>query len=194
VDDSELADLLSKARQGKEGALERLLERLRPWLRQRAEKRLGQGLGARLDGSDVVQEVHLRLWDHFDQFRGDTVGQLLAWVDGIVDNCITDCRRRQGAAKRNVGVEVAGGDRFPGLAADATTPSQGAMRNEDAARLAEALQHLSETQRLVFRLRFFEGLPFEEVAHRAGVTAANARVLMLRATERLRNELGEKRD
>ncbi len=190
MDDNELAALLNEARQGNEGALGELLERLRPWLRQRAENCLGQGLGARLDASDIAQEVHIRVWDHFAQFQGNSVGQLRAWVDGILGNCITDCHRRQRAAKRDVGAEKAGDNLFPGLPADATTPSQGAVRKEDAARLAEAVERLPEMQRLVFRLRMQEGLPFEEVARRVDVTVGNARVLMVRATERLRKELG----
>ena len=49
----------------------------------------------------------------------------------------------------------------------------------------------SKTRRLVFRLRFYEELPFAEVARRVGVTVVNARVLMVRATERLKKELAE---
>ena len=68
------------------------------------------------------------------------------------------------------------------------------MCSEGHARLTEALERLPEQQRLVFRLRFYEGLPFDEVARRAGVTAGNARILMMRATERLRNELGDEHE
>jgi hypothetical protein len=54
-------------------------------------------------------------------------------------------------------VEVAGGDLFPGLAADGSTPLQGAMRHEEQGRLALALQRLLEKQRQVFQLRMQEG-------------------------------------
>jgi RNA polymerase sigma-70 factor (ECF subfamily) len=193
-DNEELAGLLTEARKGNETALAALLTRLRGRLRQHAQCLLGQRLGARLDGSDIAQEVHLRAWRCFDQFRGDSVPQLLAWVEEILHTVITDCRRRHGAGKRDASAEVAGAYLFPALAVDGTTPSQGAMRNEQQARLTEALQRLPEKQRLVFRLRFSEGLPFEEVARRAGVTVGHARVLMLRATERLRHELGDKHE
>jgi RNA polymerase sigma-70 factor (ECF subfamily) len=167
---------------------------LRPWVRWQAQGLLGQRLAARLDGSDIVQEVHLRALERFDQFQGDYMPQLRAWIETILRNIITDCRRRHGAEGRDVNAEVAGGDLFPGLAADATTPSQGAMRHEQQARLSAALQRLPEKQRLVFHLRFSEGLPFEEVARRAGVSVGNARVLMVRALERLKNELGDEHE
>jgi RNA polymerase sigma-70 factor (ECF subfamily) len=152
---------------------------------------LGQRLGARPDGSGVAQEVHLRAWAGFDQFAGQTVPQLLAWIEQVLQNAVSDCRRRHGAGKRDAGQEVAGAELFQGMAGDGTSPSQGAGRNEQGARLVEALQRLPEKQRLVFRLRLYEGLPFEEVARRAGVSVVNARVPLLRATEKLRSELGD---
>jgi RNA polymerase sigma-70 factor (ECF subfamily) len=192
VDENEELDrLLTSAQKGNEEALPVLLDRLRPWVRQCAQGLLGRRLGARVDGSDIAQEVHARVWRDFDQFQGQTVAQLRAWIETTLRNIITDCRRHHGAGKRDADAEVAGADLFPGLSAGATTPSQGAMRNEQQARLAQALERLPEKQRLVFRLRLCDGLPFEEVARRVGVTVINARVLMLRATENLRKELGE---
>jgi RNA polymerase sigma-70 factor (ECF subfamily) len=120
-DDEELARLLTEARTGDQQALGALLARLRAWVRHRAQGLLGRRLAARLDGSDVVQDVHLRAFEHFDQFRGDSVPQLRAWVEEILQNVITDCRRRHGAGKRDADAEVAGGDLFPGLPADATS-------------------------------------------------------------------------
>ncbi len=193
-DDEELAGLLAQARKGDHQALGTLLVRLRGWVRGWAQSHLGQRLLARLDGSDIAQDVHLRAVEHFDQFQGDSVPQLRAWVAEMLKNVLIDCFRRQRAGGRDPGLEVAGDDLFRGLAADATTPSQVAIRNEQQARLSEALRRLPETQQLVFRLRLYEGLPFEEVARRAGVTVGNARVLMVRATERLRKELGDEHE
>jgi RNA polymerase sigma-70 factor (ECF subfamily) len=193
-DNEELTSLLAEARKGNKQALGALLAQLRPWLRRQAQALLGHRLAARLDGSDIVQDIHLRALEHFDQFQGDSVLRLQAWIAEILRNVITDCRRRQGAGKRNRDKEVPGGDLFSGLAAHATTPSQGAMRNERQGRLDEALKQLPEKQRLVFQLRLYEQLPFEEVAQKVGVTVVNARVLMVRAIEKLKKELGDEHE
>ena len=193
-DNEELAHLLAEARKGDTQALGDLLERLRGWVRQCAHSRLGQGLGARVDGSDIAQVVNIQVWKSFDQFRGHSVPELLGWIKEILQNAITDCIREHGADKRDPSLEVPGGDLFSGVAADATTPSQGAIRNEQHTRLSEALQQLSPMQQRVFCLRLYEGLPFEEVARRLDVTVGNARVLMVRATERLKNELGDEHE
>jgi RNA polymerase sigma-70 factor, ECF subfamily len=187
----ELAGHLAEARMGNQQALGTLLVGLRPWVRGRAQFMLGQLLRARVDGSDIVQEVHLRAFGRFDEFRGATVPQLLAWLQTILGNVIVDCRRYHGAHGRDVDAEEPGGDHFPALPADGTTPSQGAIRNEQQARLTEALQRLPEKYRQVVYMQVYQGLSYEEIAPRVGVSANYARVLMVRATEKLRKELGD---
>ncbi len=191
TDVHELEPLLRRVRSGDAQALTALLEWLRPRVRLRAENVLGGRLGARLDASDVAQEVSLRVHRGIGGLRGEAAPQLLAWVEEILQNVVADCRKHHAAQARAVGREVGDG-LFPCLASDTTALEQRVLRDERTARLEEALQRLPEKQRTVFQLRLHEQLPFEEVAKRAGVTVVNARVLMVRATERLRQELGEK--
>jgi RNA polymerase sigma-70 factor (ECF subfamily) len=187
-----LQPLLPLALAGDREARAGLLGKLRDWARARATALVRQG--RRFDCSDIAQVLCLRIHENFDSFQGQTVPQLLAWCEQVLRNVVADCQRRNAAQKRNAGREVAGEAHFAGLAGTDTSPSQRAQYNERLARLAAALQCLSQTQRLVFQLRLYEGLPFEEVARRVGVTAGNARVLMMRATERLRQELEDDRE
>ncbi|HEY7330667.1 MAG TPA: sigma-70 family RNA polymerase sigma factor [Gemmataceae bacterium] len=189
-DNEELARLLNEARKGNKRALGHMLMQLRPWIRRQAEGLLGQRLRARMDGSDIVQDVHVRAFEHFGQFQGDSLARLNVWVEEILRNVITDCRRRHGAGKRDAGREQGDGDQLSHMQGHGTTPSQGAMRIENQARLFEALQRLPEKYRRVLQLRFYDGLPFEEVAQKIGVTVGNARVLAVRAIEKLKNEIG----
>jgi RNA polymerase sigma-70 factor (ECF subfamily) len=186
-----LEPLLRRALAGDPQARADLLGHLRDWARARGQDLAGRGLGPRLDASDIAQEVGLRVHRAFDTFGGQTVPQLLGWADQIVQNVVADIHRRQGADKRDAGREVAGAGLLCEVAGDGTSPSQQAVRHEREARLTEALGQLPEQQRLVFQLRLYEGLPFKEVARRVGVSEGHARVLMLRATERLRQELGD---
>ena len=50
------------------------------------------------------------------------------------------------------------------LAADQSSPSQRAQRNEEALRLAEALEHLPETQREALVLQHWHGWSLSEIA------------------------------
>src|SRR5262249_19147822 len=114
-------------------------------------------------------------------------------------NAVADVRRHHAARVRDGGRDVAGGGLFPGLASDTTGPGERAERAEEAellpGRLARgegALEHLPENQRAGLVVRWRAGMSFEEIAGRVGVTAGNARVLVVRATERLRELLGER--
>jgi RNA polymerase sigma-70 factor (ECF subfamily) len=175
------APLLAAARRGEQQALERLFGELRDIVCGRAR---GRG-----DASDVAQDVMLKLHEHFGLFQGQTWPELLAWAQKVLGNQLIDDHRHDRAQVRDEGREVAGGDLFPGLPAGGTTPSRAAVRNEEEARLREAVGRLPERMRQVVLLRM-EGLPFAEVARRVGVSVENARVLMFRATVKLQAELG----
>lgn len=193
-DNDELSRLLSDARKGDRQALGAMLALLRPWMRVQAEMLLGQRLRARMDGSDIVQDVHVRAIEHFDAFKGESVPQLRVWLVEIVRNVITDCVRRHGADKRDAGREEGGGQQISHLKGQGTTPSQGAMRNEDHARILEALRRLPDKYRRVLQLRFFDGLSSQDAAQELGVTAGNLRVLMVRAIKRLKEEIGNEHE
>jgi RNA polymerase sigma-70 factor (ECF subfamily) len=200
-ENEELERLLAEAREGETQARDELLTRLRPWLRRRAEGVLGQRLRAREDGSDIVQDALIRVFEHFGQFQGDSVAQLRGWVEVILNNVITDCRRRHGAGKRDARKEKGGENGIPDVPEDlrkpvskGQTPLDAALRVEDQARVIQALQLLPDRYRLVLQLRYYDELPFEEVARKVGVTVEHARVLRMRAIEKLGDALGDEHE
>jgi RNA polymerase sigma-70 factor, ECF subfamily len=190
-ENDELESLLRRAQTGDSSARETLLGLLHARARRYADHLLDGRLADRADASDMAQEAFVRIGDSFDPAAFPSVPHLLAWLNTIVRNAVTDFRRHSAAQVRDRGREVAGGDLFPGLASDTTDPVERVGRGEQAVRLDSALQSLSEKQRAVFLLRLHENLPFEEIARRTGVTVANARVMLLRATQTLREKLGD---
>jgi RNA polymerase sigma-70 factor (ECF subfamily) len=189
-DTHQLGPLLDRSRAGDPAALDALLARLRPYLRLLARTRLGPGLGSRLDESDVVQEALLRVYRGFGQFNGRSVPELLGWVGQIVAHAAATCARGQGADKRDPAREAPGGERLARFlpAKESDPPAQ---RDEDAARLAAALERLSDAQRQVIEARFFEQLSFQEIGRRTGKSEGAVRVVCVRGLERLRRELAE---
>jgi RNA polymerase sigma-70 factor, ECF subfamily len=78
-----------------------------------------------------------------------------------------------------------------GLIAQQSSPSQQAVRREQAVMLADALGQLPDAYREVIILRHLEGLTFPEVAGRMGRTVESVKKLWARALARLRSTLGE---
>jgi RNA polymerase sigma-70 factor (ECF subfamily) len=179
-DPHQLVVLFEQSRTGNLEALNTLLGRLRPYLQAQVRVWLGHDLARRLADSDVVQEVLLRASRHFTDFRGERVPQLLAWLKTITYR--VTCERRN-AFLASVG-------RVGPLPAEAPAggpdPADVLEGEEDAIRLAEALERLSPRRREVIELRLLEGLSFDEMAGRLGGSPGSLRVLFLRAVRHLR--------
>jgi RNA polymerase sigma-70 factor (ECF subfamily) len=186
----QLGPLLAQARGGDRAALEQLLGRLRPYLHLLVRPRLGPDLAARLDSSDLVQESLLNVAQGFAGFQGADVPQFLAWVGQIVARVVASSGRHHGAGKRDRRREDHGQQAINQAAAGGTSPEERVARDEQAARLAAALQRLPPAYRDVIGARFFDGLTFAEIAARYGRNLGAVRVLCLRAVDRLRREMG----
>ena len=187
----ELESLLPLARAGDSQSRETLIGLLRARARRYADYFLGRHPGAGLDASDVAQDALIRVLKHFDPGAFPDVPHVLAWLNEVVRSVVADLRRHDVAQKRDDGRTMAGGGLFPGIASDTTGPENKAARAEGSPRLTAAVLGLPEPQRSVVRLRFDEGLSFKEIAARVAVSEGNARVLLFRAIESLRNQLGD---
>jgi RNA polymerase sigma-70 factor (ECF subfamily) len=189
--------LLRLARRGDSAAVGKLLECYRNYINLLARLELGRRLLTKLDASDAVQEVFLRAHRGFDQFRGDSEGELLAWLRRILASCLVDIARHYQTQQRDVALEreleqeLARSSRAMdhGLLAG-STPSQELMRRERSVILANGLARLPDDQRDAVVLRHLEGLAFADVAARMGQTVDSVKKLWARGLARLRAECG----
>lgn len=196
--DSDFARWLSEARAGSEEALGRALQACRGYLLLVAERELDPGLRAKGGASDLVQQTILDALQGFDDFRGSSETDVLAWLRQILHNNVRDFGRwHRGAAKRDAGREVplggpsdAGGPALD-VAADTPTPSQVAMDREDTLAVHAALERLPEEYRRVIVLRAQENRPFDEIGRLMNRSENAAQKLFVRAIERLQQELKE---
>src|SRR5262245_21888332 len=117
-----LKPLMDAALKGDEQAMAALLDRLRSWARLEADLLLGRQLDARVDASDIAQEVCLRVHRGLGQFHGQSVAQLLAWVSQIVQNVVDSSRKHHLAQKRDHRRDVRGDNLLTVLAAGAEPP------------------------------------------------------------------------
>jgi RNA polymerase sigma-70 factor (ECF subfamily) len=200
VSGSDLCRLIERARQQEPGALDRLLDSYRNYLRLLARTSIDASLRGRADPSDLVQEALLKAALHFGQFRGAGDAELAGWLRQILARCLVDFVRRHRARARHAGREQSL-DRLVDrssqameqiLAADGTSPSASAQRRELAVVLSDALAQLSEDHREVIVLHHLEGLDWDEVARRMGRSAGAVRILWTRALKQLRPLIDER--
>jgi RNA polymerase sigma-70 factor (ECF subfamily) len=124
------------------------LEGFRNYLELLARARLDPRLWGKLDPADLVQQTLLRAVNAQDRFCGDDAGRA-AWLRTILARVMIDAVRkfvRPGGGEREQSLEAAleqSSARLEAfLAADLTSPSGRAERNERLLRLADALARL----------------------------------------------------
>jgi RNA polymerase sigma-70 factor, ECF subfamily len=189
--------LIEQARRGDAAALGRLLDTYRVALKRIAERQLFARLAVRMDASDVVQQTFLEAHRGFGQFEGQSVPELLAWLQRILHhNLLGLIRDHATLQKRDVRREQslddsraapAGRDLLPG---HGSTPSQKVMRYEEEDRLLQAIATLPEDQREAVHLRHLQRLSLTEIAQRLNKTPVAVASLIKRGMQTLRKHFG----
>ncbi|HVS40111.1 MAG TPA: sigma-70 family RNA polymerase sigma factor [Gemmataceae bacterium] len=178
---------------------DRPLDAYRDYLRLLARMHLGGRLQAKLDASDVVQHVLLRAHESRNQFRGATEAERLAWLRAILANALAAAARHFDAGMRDLArersleaeLDLSSSRMECLLAADQTSPSEGAVRSEELVRLAHALTQLPDDQRRVVEWHHLKGLPIAETAERLGRSRAAVVGLLFRGLKQLRALLAD---
>lgn len=189
----DLADPFEAARQGSVEQFGALVGGLRDYLLLVAHRELSPELRAKVSPSDVLQETFLIAQRKMASFEGASEEELLAWLRGILLNKIHSAEQRYlGAQARDVRREVLldlsrGGQ--DGLAANVDSPSRCAMAAERSVVVDEYLRRLPHEYETVLRLRYWEQLPLEEIAHRMHRSTDAVQKLWFRAVERMKREL-----
>ena len=187
---------LSAARGGSREALGRTLESCRRYLLTVARDELNPDLQAKGGASDLVQDTFLDAQASFGGFRGNSEGELRTWLRRLLHHRAAKFGRRyRGTQKRRVdreGRALAPASVFQVGAGP--TPSTAVMADEEAGRLQQALERLPDDYRRVVTFRYVEQFSFEEIGRRMDRTPNAARLLWLRAIERVRQELGRRHE
>jgi RNA polymerase sigma-70 factor, ECF subfamily len=194
--------LLELAKIGDGQALGQLLERYRNYVGLLVRLQVGRRLRTKVDVDDLLQEISLEIHRKIGLFRGRSEREFLTWIRRLIGSILANqVRHYLGTKSRDARLERALVDDLDqssralneGLIASQSSPSQQAVRREQAVLLADALNQLPEDYREVIILRQLEGLSFPDVARRTGRTEDSVKNVWLRALARLRVSLGSLR-
>lgn len=108
------------------------------------------------DANDVLQNVFIKVWKNLEGFREDA--QLFTWLYKIATNeCLTFLEQQ----KRKSAVSLS--DVETGLSNKLRADSQ-FDANKLEWKLQKAILSLPEKQRVVFNLRYYDEMPYEEMS------------------------------
>jgi RNA polymerase sigma-70 factor (ECF subfamily) len=182
------------------------LERFRQYLQLLARLQLDARLEGKVDLSGVVQQTLLEAYQSMTQ--GTNQGSAAspdvpapAWLRRVLANNLRDEVRKLATSARDAAREVPLEARPDArveesharleawLAADQSSPSQHAVRQEQLLALAEALAGLPDDQQRAVELHHLKGRPLAEVAQVLGRSKGAVAALLFRGLKRLRERL-----
>jgi RNA polymerase sigma factor (sigma-70 family) len=108
------------------------------------------------DANDVLQNVFIKVWNALENFREDS--QLYTWLYRIATNESLTFLEQQ---KRKSAVSF---DEVESGLSNKIKADEGFDANKLEWKLQLAIQQLPEKQRLVFNLRYYDEMPYEEMS------------------------------
>lgn len=128
------------------------------------------------DAQDATQETFIRIYRSFDNYRGECT--LRSWIYRIATNEALRTIGRRRADEVSMEQESEAVQQVP---ADSYVDYSDAA----ALRFQQAVLSLPRMQQLVFNLRYYDELPFDEIAQVAGTTTASAKASYHKAKEKI---------
>jgi RNA polymerase sigma-70 factor (ECF subfamily) len=179
------AEAAEQARKGDGSAFRVLVER-----HSRALFRLAYRMtGNQQDAEDLVQDTFLRAYKQLEKF--DQRSAFSTWLYRICANCSLDLIRSR-KSRREQQPAIKDGDSLNWLDRIATSlpsPERLTQSGQIADLLEPAMNQLTESERIAFVLRHFEGCDIEEIARALGVQNNAAKHSVFRAVQKLRRAL-----
>ncbi len=115
------------------------------------------------DADDIVQDVFIKIWKNLDNFREDA--QLYTWIYRIATNeCITFLNKKK--QRQQVSLD----DENSAYLTDNLSDSSYFNGDRAQQKLQEALLTLPDKQRLVFNMKYFDDLKYEEISEILGTS------------------------
>lgn len=138
-------------------------------------------VGSHEDADDLLQETFVKVWRALSDFRGESA--VSTWLWRIATNEALGFLRKK---------KVRAALQFQSLdaLAERTIDNDPWFNGDEAERkLAKAIAKLPDKQKAVFCMRYYEDLPYEEIAAVTGTSVGALKASYHIAQEKIREEL-----
>ena len=133
------------------------------------------------DADDITQNVFVKVFKNLESFKGES--KLYTWIYRIATNEALNFIQQK-ARKNNVSYEDVAFEMSKNLEADAY------FDGDEAARLLEeAVLQLPEKQQLIFRMKYFEEMKYEEISQILDITVGGLKSNYHHAVKKLESHL-----
>lgn len=131
------------------------------------------------DADDAAQTTFIRVWENLANFRGDSA--LFSWIYRIATNEALTLLRKK---KPNVDLETAAAE----MAVQMDTG--GNINGDEIQRmLQKAILLLPEKQRLVFHMKYFDELTYEQISDITGTSVGALKASYFHAVHKIEDQI-----
>ena len=112
--------------------------------------------------SDATQEIFIKVWEKLDTFRNDS--SISTWIYRIATNeSITFLNKKK--LKNNISLDDVSGELAETLASSSYFDGDKIQR-----KLQEAILTLPEKQRIIFNMKYFDDMKYDEISEVLGTS------------------------
>ena len=130
------------------------------------------------DAEDAVQDLYLKLWDARDAL--DTIRAPKAYCISLLRNICIDRLRRY---------RPDGEEKIPQRAADDSLQDERMNERQKIEAAIKQMSSLSDSERIVLKLKVFDDLNYEEIQKRTGLSQLSMRVHLSNARRKIRKAI-----
>ncbi len=131
-----------------------------------------------VDAEDAVQDLYLKLWDAGDAL--DTIRAPKAYCISLLRNICIDRLRRY---------RPEGEEKIPQQAADDSLQDERMSERQKIDAAIKQMSSLSDSERIVLKLKVFDDLSYEEIQKRTGLSQLSMRVHLSNARRKIRKAI-----
>jgi RNA polymerase sigma-70 factor (ECF subfamily) len=129
------------------------------------------------EADEIAQETFVKAYDALQNFRGDA--QLYTWLYRIMMNNVIQ-RSRKKKVRQFVGL-----DSIAEIAEEGAQADEQMLKSETTRLIESAIETLPPKQQRVFLMRFYEELPYEEIAAIVGTSVGGLKANYFHAVKKI---------
>ena len=143
------------------------------------------------EAEDILQEVFTTIWEKADQFDAER-GSAYTWIVSLTRNKGIDrLRSKVYKEQKKQSTSLDDDDVFHPLYSDENNPLENTILSDRVKRIYEALQKLSEKQRSVIQVAYFDGLSQSEISDEYDIPLGTVKTRMRDGMIKLRELLAQ---
>jgi RNA polymerase sigma-70 factor (ECF subfamily) len=177
LEDSELVRLFCaepSARGDRDAVFTELIQRYQKRIYFAARKMLH---GDHDEADEIAQETFVKAYEALRSFRGES--QLYTWLHRIMMNAVIQ-RSRKKKVRQFVALED-----IHELAEEGAEPDKELLRSETTRLIESAIETLPPKQQRVFMMRFYDELPYEDIASIVGTSVGGLKANYFHAVKKI---------